>query len=368
MEMAHHSKANVCPYIGAESPEWESLGLVPDKIYYLYRDPDELAKAAPSLNGKPLLIVHQPVAADDHPHKLVVGSMGTDAEFNFPYLDNSMIVWDADAIEGIESGEQKELSAGYRYKPVMRGGVIRGVAYDGIMSDIVFNHVALVEVGRAGPDVVVGDSKGRLMSKKLSRLTKVTLKKLLAADADLEDFHKLLDSTKEAPPAADEEDDEDLNPDPAAMNPAEDEDDDKEPIDPALAETEAGKDEDCEKPMDAVKPAKDKKMPMGTPGMDAAIQASVKAALRARDRIEAAKREVRPFVGELEGTFKAPADVYKLALDAAEVDLKGVDPSAYGAMVRVLPKPGGAPTVIAKDAAAQRVTKLFPALGAIRLS
>ena len=35
------SKANVCPYYGREIPGWEELGLEPDKIYQLYRDPEE---------------------------------------------------------------------------------------------------------------------------------------------------------------------------------------------------------------------------------------------------------------------------------------------------------------------------------------
>src|SRR6202012_2673760 len=37
--------------------------------------------------------------------------------------------------------------------------------YDGVMRDIVGNHVALVEEGRAGPDVMVGDSKKELKMK-----------------------------------------------------------------------------------------------------------------------------------------------------------------------------------------------------------
>jgi hypothetical protein len=32
-----------------------------------------------------------------------------------------------------------------------------GERFDGIMVDIVFNHVALVDVGRIGPDAVIAD-------------------------------------------------------------------------------------------------------------------------------------------------------------------------------------------------------------------
>lgn len=40
------SKANVCPYLGSEIPDWEELGLDAQRTYRLLRDPDELARAA----------------------------------------------------------------------------------------------------------------------------------------------------------------------------------------------------------------------------------------------------------------------------------------------------------------------------------
>jgi uncharacterized protein len=109
-----------------------------------------------------LLIKHIPVNAEDHRPNETVGSLGSEAEFDGEYLDNSLYVNARNAIDAIESGRQKELSAGYHYKPDMTPGNFRGTAYDGVMREIVFNHVALVEDGRAGPDVVVGDSASEL--------------------------------------------------------------------------------------------------------------------------------------------------------------------------------------------------------------
>jgi len=54
------------------------------------------------------------------------------------------------------------LSAGYYYTADMTPGTYEGVAYDGVMRNIRFNHVALVVEGRAGSDVVVGDSMENL--------------------------------------------------------------------------------------------------------------------------------------------------------------------------------------------------------------
>jgi len=152
------SKANVCPYLGREIPDAEELGLDPNKTYFLYRDPDELAKAAPTFNNIPLLSKHVPVNAGDHQPDLVVGSTGTDAEFESPYLRNSLVIWAQPAIDGVESEDQKELSSAYRYRVDMTPGTVGGEKYDGVMRDIIGNHVALVKEGRAGPDVVVGDA------------------------------------------------------------------------------------------------------------------------------------------------------------------------------------------------------------------
>ncbi|WP_199085960.1 DUF2213 domain-containing protein [Bosea sp. ASV33] len=157
------SRAAVNPYLGREIPDWEKLGLNPDRTYKLYRDPEELAKAAPSFNGLPLLSRHVPVSADDHQPDLVVGSTGDSATFDTPFLRNSLVIWARDAIEGVEAEVKKELSCAYRYRADMTPGKTpEGEAYDGVMRDIVGNHVSLVKEGRAGPDVVVGDAKPSL--------------------------------------------------------------------------------------------------------------------------------------------------------------------------------------------------------------
>jgi hypothetical protein len=180
----HISKANVCPYKGSEIPGYEELGLEPNRIYQLLRDPEELAKAAPTLNGVPLLRKHIPVSAEDHQPDDVVGSLGTDADFDGEYLDNSVFVNAREAIDGIESGKKRELSAGYHYRPDMTPGNFRGKAFDGVMRDIVFNHVALVEDGRVGPDVLVGDSTENLPMK-TTRIAALALRSVAAYTAPL---------------------------------------------------------------------------------------------------------------------------------------------------------------------------------------
>ena len=173
---ANISKANVCPYKGSEIPGFDALGLDPRRVYQMYRDPEELAKAAPSFNRLPLLDIHLPVSAWDHPFGRVVGTTGSDATFDSPYLRNSLAIWTQDAIEGVEDDRQKEISCGYRYRPDMTPGTTPdGIRYDGVMRDIVGNHVALVREGRAGSDVVVGDSADEPMWTDIERELRIFL-------------------------------------------------------------------------------------------------------------------------------------------------------------------------------------------------
>jgi hypothetical protein len=158
VEVSNISKACVNPYRGEEIPGWQDLGLDPNKVYKLLRDPKELEKGASTFNGVQLMQRHIPVSADDHQPWDVIGTMGSEARYEHPYLKNSMYVWVKDAIDDIESGRKKELSSGYHYKPIMEPGEYEGEPYDGRMTDIVGNHVALVRDGRAGDDVVVADS------------------------------------------------------------------------------------------------------------------------------------------------------------------------------------------------------------------
>ncbi len=75
-----------------------------------------------------------------------------------PYLKMDLSCWSRPAIDGINDGTAREISASYRYIPVMTPGTYEGVRYDGRMTNLSGNHVALVPKGRAGSDVVVADA------------------------------------------------------------------------------------------------------------------------------------------------------------------------------------------------------------------
>lgn len=176
------TKADVNEYWGYEIPGFDpdtgvhELGLDPQQIYHVFRPPEELEKAAAGLNMKPILDEH---VAEHNAKKTEqrkrIGTTGSDAYWAEPYIKNHISFWNEGPIKDIESGKRKELSSGYTYTPVLEEGTYNGKKYTVKMVDIDFNHVALVEEGRAGPDVVVRDSnppnlnsreKGRVMSTK----------------------------------------------------------------------------------------------------------------------------------------------------------------------------------------------------------
>lgn len=160
------TRAEVSPYRGEEINAVENLGLDPNKIYNLYRLPEELKKGASTLEGKPILVKHKPISSDDHPSELVAGSVNN-PEFVGDKLYGDLSLWDQGAIDAIDEGSKKHISLGYHYKPVMTPGTApSGKKFDGVMKDIRYNHLALVDSPRI-KDAVVADSADELLWAKL---------------------------------------------------------------------------------------------------------------------------------------------------------------------------------------------------------
>jgi uncharacterized protein len=164
VEEANLCQARVDPYKGSEIPGYDeesgvhALGLDPEKTYMMFRPPWVLEKAVSTINGKPLLREHKPTNAEDHQRNDVVGSIGTTARWEAPFIKDGLTIWCAEDIEGIETKEKYQLSPGYHYDPIMEPGAWQGEPYDGWMDNIIFNHVAIVEEGRQGESVVIGDT------------------------------------------------------------------------------------------------------------------------------------------------------------------------------------------------------------------
>ncbi|HBS5600277.1 TPA: DUF2213 domain-containing protein [Klebsiella quasipneumoniae subsp. quasipneumoniae] len=357
------SKANVNGYYGREIPRSEELGLEPNKLYRLWRHPDELRKAAKSFNNIPVLSKHIPDFPTDPPNEFRVGVTHSNAEFDGTYLTVGMSIWDNSAIAGIESGEQRELSASYKYVADMTPGVTPdGEPYDGVMRDIFGNHEALVPDGRAGPDVLVADSlppELNHMRKHKVAAIRATLKPLLAQDADLEaEVRKALLALDEA-----EKEDEKEN------KPADDEDDDEKDKKKTADDEEDEEDKDKKKTAEDEDDEEDDKV--SKTAMDSAIRlaadsATKKAAENFR-KIREAEQVVRPLIGDVVAMDSAE-DVYRTALEQSGVDIAGVHPSAYPAMVKmaISQKENSRPVIAQDSASVSEFEKAFPTAGKLK--
>lgn len=407
------SKANVCPYYGREIPNAEALGLEPDKIYRLWRHPDELKKAAPTFNNIPILCIHTPDFPGDPPREYRVGTTHSNCEFDGTYLSVGLSIWDNSAIAGIETGEQRELSASYQYVADMTSGVTPdGEEHDGIMRDIVANHEALVETGRAGPDVLVGDSLPlELKYMKLDRKGVAAraalgayLKPRLAQDAAPKDLTAILNANKSPKAVAQAivakyksrlAADMDIEPEElveiieASAEGVEPEDepkvagdDDNESIISLLRE--AGVSEEMiAKISAALSPSvaqdeekdddkKDEKEKVSKTAMDSAIRlaqdSATKAAAENFRKVREAEQAVRPLIGDVVAMDSAE-DVYRTALEQAEVDITGVHPSAFPSLVRmaIQQKENTRPAPLAQDSASiSDFEKAFPTAGKLK--
>lgn len=409
------SKANVCGYYGREIPGWEELGLDPDKIYQMYRDPEELKKAAETFNNIPLLCIHTPDFPGDPPREYRVGVTHSNADFDGTYLTNGLSVWDNSAIAGIETEEQKELSSSYQYVADMTPGTTPdGEEYDGVMRDIVGNHVALVETGRAGSDVLVADSLPlELKYMKLDRkgvairaALGAYLKPRLAQDAAPKELTAILNANKKPMAiaqavaklckprlAADmeiepEELVEIIEASEQTVEPDEEVkvtgDGDNEAIISLLREAgvseevidkiaaslapAAAMDED----KDDDKEDKKEKDKVDKPAMDAAIRLATDAATKkAAENFRAvreAEQAVRPLIGDVVAMDSAE-DVYRTALEQSGVDITDVHPSAFPSLVKmaISQKENSRPAPLAQDSASiSDFEKAFPTAGKLK--
>ena len=390
VEVSNISIAAVNEYLGSEIPGAAAFGLQPDKIYRLLRDPGELQRAADTFNNKPLLTIHKAQNAATHDHELTVGSV-SGPRFEPPYLKATLVVWDGDAIAGIQSGRQKELSSSYRYEYDPTPGTYEGQPYDGRMVNIVGNHVALVEKGRAGASVVVGDSlptpKGQPMTvSRKAALTAYADEAKLAADAALAKVTanpsykpvaaKFAKDAKIAKAAADAaKDDEDMSDDADLDDETEAEKaarlakeaKDKKAKDAKAAKDKAAKDKagkgkmagdedpDPDEEVDGDDPSTEKvkalaaKVEALEDEIESAMDNGAKVAEAKFKALREAERAVRPEFGDL--ALDSAEAIYKHALTQRGVTLKEVPASAYGAIYAALPKPNATPPRMAADSA-----------------
>ena len=147
----------------------QEIGVEEDKpIITALRTPAEVFKPAAiaSFEGKPVTDEHPPVALDSSNYsaytKGAVQNVRRGTGEDDDKLVCDIVIYDSTLISKVEAGK-REISCGYDCKYIPNG--------DGTyhQADIIGNHVAIVDSGRAGKDVAIKDAKpkgGKRMAKK----------------------------------------------------------------------------------------------------------------------------------------------------------------------------------------------------------
>jgi hypothetical protein len=374
------SKADVNPYWGREIVGGEELGLDPDRVYNVFRPPEELEKAAATFNNLPILATHKHVSAASPEKDLIIGTTGSNARFDGEYLTNDLAFWDAEYIEKIESDEQRELSCSYRYTAVIKSGTYNGAHYELVMTDIIGNHVATVPEGRAGRKVLVADSQ--IQPPEKVRTVKLNPKQKAALKVRLPKLKVAMDEGLDTA-GVEEALEEALEEVQALGEPAAAVDDGNAEIADLLKQllakfegkTASASDEDEEAKKKAAadeaaraEEAKKAEEAKNASAMDAKIKAAADGARQSIESRFRAADKVAPITGRIDAmAFDSAEAIYAHALTVGGMDPAKHDKVAYAGIVDVLlDARSKAPVHVATDAAGDaELLKQFPALAKI---
>jgi len=102
----------------------------------------------PAVGGRRVMVT------TDNISQFSKGSVGENLERVDGKIKARIMITDSDMVKAVLAG-RNQLSCGYVCSLKFEGGTFDGQHFDAIQSNIVYNHVAVVSEGRAGPDVAM---------------------------------------------------------------------------------------------------------------------------------------------------------------------------------------------------------------------
>lgn len=114
----------------------------------------ETLKMKPVTDEHPVENGQRVLVTTDNIGPLTKGNLGENIERVGNNVRARILVTDSEMIAAVLGG-RNQLSCGYLCTLKFDGGTFDGKRYDAIQSDIVYNHIAIVRQGRAGPDVAM---------------------------------------------------------------------------------------------------------------------------------------------------------------------------------------------------------------------
>ncbi len=173
------------------------------------RHPDEVrnVESLESMKMIPIVDGHPPerLVNAENAKKLAIGYTGETIEDEYPHIIANMVITDHTVVQKIKSKKKNELSLGYTVDLVPESGTYNGEPYEFIQKNIRYNHLALVDEARAGPeakivldgeDAVLINDEETTMSKKL-RKVKIDAEEYMLEDDTATAIEKMMNNHHE---------------------------------------------------------------------------------------------------------------------------------------------------------------------------
>lgn len=139
----------------------------------------ESIKMIPVVNGHPA----ERLVNADNAKRLAIGYTGELVEQQLPYIVANLLVTDKNAVEEIKGKVKNELSLGYTVDLIPDSGSYYGEPYEYRQTNIRYNHLALVDQARAGPEARIA-LDGNDAEEILKEEAEVANKKKVKIDAE----------------------------------------------------------------------------------------------------------------------------------------------------------------------------------------
>ncbi len=134
----------------------------------------ESIKMIPIVDGHPA----ERLVTAENAKRLQIGFTGETVESEEPFIIANMVITDKAMVERIKDKKKNELSLGYTVDLIPMAGVYNGEPYDYKQTNIRYNHLALVDEARAGPEarIALDGDDAILMNEQELKMTKKSKK------------------------------------------------------------------------------------------------------------------------------------------------------------------------------------------------
>lgn len=152
----------VFPYIYADGVRMEAK--LPGDI--LSHTTIESANGAPITDSHPENVNGDPILVDTSNYKKFAKGNISNSRVEINEGIGLVTIYDADLIGKVKNKEQYEVSIGFKCDEIIESGFFDGIHFDSKQENIIINHVAIVDKGRAGHGARIHIDRSQKMSDK----------------------------------------------------------------------------------------------------------------------------------------------------------------------------------------------------------